>query len=266
MYSVAIVDDEAAIRNGLATRIDWTALGYTIAGTFEDGEDVLAFLNGQPVDVVLTDIRMAVVSGLDVARELSTRHPNTEVVLLSGYREFEYAREAMRFGVRHYLLKPTVPSEIREVFETLRRELASRAEEPGSQVSRVSSDESTLLDNEQPALAAIRSAKRFVSEHLSEELSLDRMAREFYFSPAYFSRLFHRVAGCGFTEYVNCARMDRAAELLAERPASRVQNVARRVGLRDRRYFSRLFKQRFGVTPSRYRAALRQADGGNSEH
>jgi YesN/AraC family two-component response regulator len=249
MYSIAIVDDEAAIRNGLARRIDWASLGYRVAGTFEDGEDALEFLERNTVDVILTDIRMAVVSGLDVAREAATRYPQTTIVLLSGYREFDYAREAMRYGVRHYLLKPTVPDEVREVFAGIREEIDSRPERPDPSPA--------VSEIESPAQATIRNAQRFVRDHLAEELTLDRMAREFYFSPAYFSRLFSRVAGCSFLEYVKQQRMARAATLLRARPARRIQHVARDVGLSDRRYFSRLFKERYGVTPTAYRVSLR---------
>jgi FixJ family two-component response regulator len=126
MYSLAIVDDEPAIRNGLTRHIDWESLGFRVVDSFEDGEDALAYLRENHVDVVLTDIRMSVVSGLTLAQTIHDREIPTEVVLLTGYKEFEYARRAMRAGVRHYLLKPTQREEIHRVFSELRRHLSER--------------------------------------------------------------------------------------------------------------------------------------------
>ncbi len=125
MFSIAIADDESAIRNGLERHIDWANMGFSVAGTFEDGRELIDYLERDSVDVVLTDIRMSSVSGLEVARYVRENHPATRVVIVSAHRDFDYAREAMQHGVKHYLLKPTLPEEIKETFGALRRELRS---------------------------------------------------------------------------------------------------------------------------------------------
>ncbi len=126
MYSLVIADDEPAIRRGLTRRIDWASMGFRVAESFEDGEDVIAYLADHHVDVVLTDIRMSVVSGLSLAETINRQGLETEVVLLSGYKDFEYARDALRFGVHRYLLKPTKEDELRTVFAELRDRIAIR--------------------------------------------------------------------------------------------------------------------------------------------
>ena len=126
MYSLVIVDDEPAIRRGLARHIDWTSMGFEVVESFEDGEDALAYLEHHHVDAVLTDIRMSVVSGLSLAKTIRDRGLETEVVILSGYKDFEYARSAMQSGVRAYLLKPTDEGELREVFDEVRASVAMR--------------------------------------------------------------------------------------------------------------------------------------------
>ena len=125
MYSLAIVDDEPAIRRGLSRHIDWKSMGFEVVDSFEDGEDALAYLECNHVDVILTDIRMSVVSGLSLARTIHERGLPTDVVILSGYKDFEYARSAMQSGVRSYLLKPTREEEIRKVFAELHTGFAS---------------------------------------------------------------------------------------------------------------------------------------------
>jgi two-component system, response regulator YesN len=125
MYSLAIVDDEPAIRRGLTRHIDWASMGFEVAESFEDGEDAISYLAHHHVDVIISDVRMSVVSGLTLAETIHEQGLPTEVVLLSGYKDFEYARSAMRSGVHCYLLKPTTEDELREVFAELRVKLAS---------------------------------------------------------------------------------------------------------------------------------------------
>ncbi len=134
MYSLAIVDDEPAIRRGLTRHIDWESMGFRVVESFEDGEDALAYLEHHHVDVILTDIRMSVMSGLSLARAIHERGLNTEVVILSGYKDFEYARSAMQSEVRSYLLKPTREEELRTVFAGIHARLSSgrgRGSAPG---------------------------------------------------------------------------------------------------------------------------------------
>lgn len=122
MYRLIIADDEELIRAGLLYRNDWNAMGFEVVAMLEDGNDVLQFLREQRADVLLTDICMYQVSGLQTARIIQEKYPWMKVVLLSGYREFEYAKEAMHCGVYDYLLKPVDYDKLREVFAGIKRE------------------------------------------------------------------------------------------------------------------------------------------------
>lgn len=126
MYRLIIVDDEEVIRNGLRTVIEWEALGFAVVGTFSNGNGALAYLRQHSVDVVLADIRMPRLSGLDLARILMIDKPETLVVILSGYDEFHYAQEAIDLNVFKYLLKPTKELELIEVFSRIRDRLDNR--------------------------------------------------------------------------------------------------------------------------------------------
>lgn len=123
MYKVIIADDEPFIRAGLFHRIDWTSMGFEVLEVFEDGRDVLKCLENQRADVLLTDISMNHVSGLEVAKIIKEKYPWMKVILLSGYQEFEYAKEAMHHGVYEYLLKPMKPKEVGEVLLRVKEEL-----------------------------------------------------------------------------------------------------------------------------------------------
>lgn len=126
MYRLIIVDDEEVIRNGLRTVVDWEALGFTVVGTFSNGNAALPYLRQHRVDVVLADIRMPRLSGLDLARILMIDKPETLVVILSGYDEFQYAQEAIDLNVFKYLLKPIKEGQLIRVFSRIKDTLDNR--------------------------------------------------------------------------------------------------------------------------------------------
>ena len=123
MYRLIVVDDEEIIRGGLCQCVDWASLGFEVAADFEDGDEALKYLSQHGCDVVMTDIMMSRVNGLELARQIHENYPGIKVLILSGYQEFEYAKQAMQYGVADYLLKPFRSTEIRTLFESLRRQL-----------------------------------------------------------------------------------------------------------------------------------------------
>lgn len=120
MYKLIIADDEPVISEMLVKVFDWRSMGFEIVKTFTDGESVLEFLSKNDVDVVLSDIRMNNVSGIDVAKYVYKNKPSVRMVLMSAYQEFEYAKKAIEYKVENYLVKPINPEELQEVFYFLR--------------------------------------------------------------------------------------------------------------------------------------------------
>jgi two-component system, response regulator YesN len=122
-YRMIVVDDEAVSLHGMSSLIDWAEIGFTVTAEFDDGKAALEHLDAAAVDVVLADIRMPGCTGIDLARHVRDHHASVRVVLISGHREFEYAKQAIDCGVVHYLLKPFSLAEIARVFEGLREQL-----------------------------------------------------------------------------------------------------------------------------------------------
>ncbi|PLT44210.1 DNA-binding response regulator, AraC family [Paenibacillus pasadenensis] len=118
MYRLLIVDDEKEIREGLAGW-DWERLGIEPAGVCAHGLEALQAIAEQPVDIVLTDIRMPFMDGLALMQALSYQYPFIKVIILSGYNDFDYAQEAIRNGASDYLLKPVVFDDMRRAFARL---------------------------------------------------------------------------------------------------------------------------------------------------
>ena len=106
MYNLIIVDDETLIRNSLVKTVDWESLGVHMAAALNDGEEAVRYMKEHPVDLVLSDIRMPFMDGIELLNYVSVNYPSTRVILLTGYAEFDYVKQAMRSRVFDYLLKP----------------------------------------------------------------------------------------------------------------------------------------------------------------
>lgn len=122
-FSVVIVDDEAVVREGVRDRVDWHSLGFEVVGDYEDGRAALAAVRSAPPDVILTDIRMPFLDGIELTRTVVREFPGVRVLLLTGHDEFEYAQEAVRLQVWDFLLKPISARELSAVLERLAGEL-----------------------------------------------------------------------------------------------------------------------------------------------
>ncbi|WP_113672277.1 response regulator transcription factor [Vallitalea guaymasensis] len=123
MYDLIIVDDEEIIRNGLKRFIDWDSLNIKVVELFEDGKEAIDYLINNDVDIVLTDIKMADKTGLDIAKYLYDCKPYIKTVLISGYKEFEYAKKAIELNVENYVLKPTNFQQVNDVFKEVVQKL-----------------------------------------------------------------------------------------------------------------------------------------------
>jgi two-component system response regulator YesN len=107
-----IVEDEIEIRNGIKNVIDWTSNNIIICGTAENGKEALKLINDLEPDIMLLDIRMPVMNGLEVLKHLTEINSNVKSIILSGYDDFSYVQQALQLGVCDYLLKPCEPNEI----------------------------------------------------------------------------------------------------------------------------------------------------------
>jgi two-component system response regulator YesN len=123
MYQVIVVDDELVIRSGITNFISSEIEDFEVLHSFSDGAEAIDFIKTNDIDLIVSDIRMTHVSGIELAKYISENKPYIKVILLSGYREFEYARSAIQYGVKNYILKPTNFIELKEVLSQVKLEL-----------------------------------------------------------------------------------------------------------------------------------------------
>ncbi|ORC35648.1 hypothetical protein B4O97_08360 [Marispirochaeta aestuarii] len=123
MYRLILVDDEAIIRDGISSCLPWETNGFILAGMFEHGVQALDYLKNNHVDVVISDINMPRMDGLELSGHISRTFPETEVIILTGFDDFEYAQEAVKYHVRDFLLKPITAAELGTALEKVKKEL-----------------------------------------------------------------------------------------------------------------------------------------------
>jgi YesN/AraC family two-component response regulator len=250
--TILIVEDEPMTREGLFKALEsWSASRYAIEAV-DNGYAALRRIAEQPVDLLVTDIRMPEISGLDLVKRLEQQLGSgmPSVVLISGYAEFEYAQQAIQLGVVNYLLKPVSNGKLIEAVE--------QALLIGEKRSRLGMMEKivdpVLLDaNQMEANDSIKDAVRYIDEHLAESFGLQEVADHVHLSPSYFSVLFKEQMGLTFSDYLTRRRLQRAKEMLVHTKLPVVE-IALRVGYKTGRYFNRIFKEYENCSPGQYRA------------
>ncbi|WP_163536523.1 response regulator [Gracilibacillus sp. YIM 98692] len=272
MYKVLLVDDERMILDGIAMIIDWKTLGVQLIGKEKNGLDALNFMEKYQPDIVITDITMPGLDGLGLVAKCTELYPDIKWIFISGYNEFEYARKAMRYGVKHYLLKPCNEQQISEALTDVIKEkeneekaihfLQNIKDEAGNLL--FSEKEDILKQISQRAMAHNRRRTQKYSKVIQQiidyihdeldnpNLSLQWLANEHLFMNAdYLGKTFKKEVGQRFSSYVTNARMNCAVEMIEKDPDIKVFELAEKLGFgTNPQYFSQLFKRIKGVTPS----------------
>jgi len=225
--SVLVVEDELPIRLGLKALLERHYPRFGPVTDCAGAQEALEAFEARPFDLVVTDLHMDGMTGLDLLRRIHTLRPGTPAVVLSGHSEFDWAREAIRYGVRAYLMKPLDLKEFTEVLDLIRP----------PEVETVPGDEK------------VRQVLRYLAEHLEEDLDMARVANSVNLNYSYFSGWFRDATGQNFSDYLVRLRVDRARKLLAD-PAVTVAEAARQVGYPDARTFSKAFHRITGLTPT----------------
>ncbi|MCD8299758.1 MAG: response regulator [Clostridiales bacterium] len=269
LLKLVIVDDEPIQLEGLCRTYDWEKMGFTVAGSASGGAEAIGIIKEIRPHVVLTDIRMKQITGLMVMEEIKKAGIDCIFIVLSAYRDFEYAQSALQLGAFDYLLKPI---EDEKLFATMRRahgacmELASRLTDYRSDEGDASSAQAadaacSMLgggEHEEgsepaPRKEYLQAAAAYIDEHLAcEDLSIVSVAAYVYLNPAYFGRVFKTAFGMTFKQYLLSRRMERARTLLKSGDVS-IGSICEQVGIGDASYFSRLFKEYTGMLPSEYK-------------
>ncbi len=238
MYKLIIVDDDSFILEQFASAFDWEAMGFTVVSTFSSSSECLAYLGHKEADALLTDIRMPVLSGLELAKICSEKYPHMGIIITSAYTNFEYAHQAIKYNVIDYVLKPIHDDDFTQAMARLKAYL----------------DKSAVSSNAKGEAAnpTIREIQRFVDTHYHENITTQDVANHIMINPDYFSLYFKKHTGENFTQYLRRYRLEKACDLLKNTDL-KISVIAEQISYKSLTHFYELFFKQYGMTPAEYR-------------
>lgn len=244
MYRVVLVDDERIIVEGLSRVIKWADYNCEVVGTASDAAEGADMIRRMHPNILFTDIRMPGQNGLAMVAALRSEFPDMQVTVLTGYRDFSYAQEAIRLGVSRFLLKPSKMDEINEALQimTERLDKLPPSEETG--------EEKTVAGS-----FIVNQAMAYMEKNYAQKLTLQAVADCCYVSQWHLSKLLNRYAGKSFYDILNAIRINEAKILLAN-PKLKIGDIGEMVGYADTAHFARTFKKQVGMSANEYRNSL----------
>lgn len=242
MLKVLVVEDEEMIRKGIVLSEDWAALDCVVVGEAANGEEALEAVERLHPSLIITDLKMPKMDGLEMLRRLREQGNNAYVIILTAYDSFEYAQSALRLGAVDFLLKPFHDGDLEQAINTLRRRLEAGREADVPILGVKKGDKSRYV------LAAMD----YIGEHYNDPgISVGSIAEHLGLSEGHLSHTFKKETDYTPLNYLTRFRIHKAMELLRE-GSLKVYQVAEQVGYRDITHFSATFKKLVGVSPSEY--------------
>lgn len=242
-----IIDDESAHVRGIIRHIDWERYGFEQPMGFTDAAEALKMLKEETFDVVITDIKMPGMSGLELIRHIYEEGMNPSIIIVSGYDEFPYAQEAIRLGVCDYLLKPLKTEELEECLENIQDRRMAKSFGWGKEDSQNQTKQDKKIYH-----PTVKRVIHYVCENYEKNITIKGLSEIFNMNADYMSALFKKETDMNLNAFINITRLSAAHKLLEETDC-RINEIAYQTGFSDPGYFSKQFRQFYGYTPSEMR-------------
>jgi two-component system, response regulator YesN len=254
MLKAVIFDDEYIVIEGLKRVINWSNTGIELVGTANDGMSGLSLFYAQKPDIIFTDIRMPGINGLKLIEEVIDSAPETICIVMSGHREFDYVKQALKLGVTDFLEKPITIEMMEETIQKIKKKRMQDIELQNLK-NRIQPHRGdaflTLSLSSQNKHEAVEKACRYINENYHKEITRQEVADVTGLNPNYFSILFKEQMGKTYIKYLTELRMEKAKLMLQN--GHKVSKVSETVGYHTYRHFSDIFKKYVGVPPGQYK-------------
>ena len=245
MYRVVLIDDEKIIVDGLTRVIKWADYNCEVVGAAYDAAGGAALIRRLKPHIVFTDIKMPDQDGLTMLAGLKSEFPEMQIAVLTGYRDFNYAQEAIKLGVTRFLLKPSKMDELHEALSAMKERLDKLPPDAAA------GEDEPCLDRHAGSFV-VNQATAYIEEHYAQKLTLQEVADKCYVSQWHLSKLINKYTGNTFYELLNNVRIEKAKALLND-PKLKIGDIVDMVGYSDAAHFSRVFKRIVGVSANEYR-------------
>ena len=237
MWKVMVADDEMYMLEALEKLINWKGLDCKLVYKAKNGEELLAQIKKEVPDIVITDIKMPLVTGLEVAKYVYEKMLPTKIIILSAYADFDYAQEAIQYDVCGYIVKTSAIEKLPEMIRKAIGKLTPPVS-PGT------------VEEEKYSEDIFGKLKKYIDAHYTDRLTLAMIAEDVHANGSYLSRLYKAKTGQNLFDAINKMRLEQAKRYLAE--GRRISDIAFLVGFEDVSYFSRVFKKYENCSPRDY--------------
>lgn len=260
MYRVLVVEDEDIIRKGLVYMVDWTKLNCIVAGEARDGVEGLKKIRELKPDIVITDIRMPFMDGIQML-EKSKDELKYESIIVSGYSEFEYAKKAITFGVTDYLLKPIdfeeLDNSINKTTKKLENKKKAKANIQSQNEMRIYERVLNIrhYDSIKSKSKYVEQIIDYIENNYNKKISLNDLCVEMELSSVYLNNLFKQETNYTFNDFLNRYRILMSIQLLKDGKLM-IYEIAENIGFQDYKYFSSVFKKYIGTSPTFFLESL----------
>ena len=248
LYRVVLIDDEKIIVDGLTRVIKWADYNCEVVGAAYDAAGGAALIRRLKPHIVFTDIKMPDQDGLTMLAGLKSEFPEMQIAVLTGYRDFNYAQEAIKLGVTRFLLKPSKMDELHEALSAMKERLDKLPQDAAA------GEDEPCLDRHAGSFI-VNQATAYIEEHYAQKLTLQEVADKCYVSQWHLSKLINKYTGNTFYELLNNVRIEKAKALLND-PKLKIGDIVDMVGYSDAAHFSRVFKRIVGVSANEYRNSM----------
>lgn len=246
MWKVIAADDERYIREALQKLIDWEKMNCCLVAVAGDGQELIEAAEEKRPDIIITDIRMPVMDGLEVCRYVYETCQEAQVILLTAHSEFEYARTAIRYNVCEYVLKVSIIEELPKAVEKAVREL----EKGRCEMEKEKGEETGNL---------YLQMEQYIEQNYQSRITLDEIASALHANGSYLSRLYKNKTGKNLFDAILDRRMETARQYLIHTDM-KTYEISKSVGIEDSGYFSKMFKKKTGISPKEFRKRERHEE------
>lgn len=240
MYNMLICDDENYILDSLANSFQWESYGIRLAAKCLNGQQALNKFKINDFDIAILDIKMPILSGLALAKEIRNMNRSTEIIFLTSVDEFEYAKEAISLDACEYILKPFTNADIIKAVQKALRNLGGNKEAAEEPPQTTAESQIVLQINE------------YINSNIDKRITVKQIADYFSYSTNYIGHLYKKNTGIFLNDYIIKVKMEKAIELL-KIVHNNVNEVAKALGYKDNPYFIKQFREYYGVTPKVYK-------------
>lgn len=247
MYKLLIVDDEPQILEGMKRILDWNHYGFDHIETCDTTESAISTAVDLVPDIAIFDVCIGKNLGYDAIRKLNEVHLPTKYIIMSGYSDFSYAQQAIRCGVKDYLLKPLERGKLQQIIEKIIVDDLHGT--VGTQLADLHNIDPVLMVHYDSLSKLVNRILLMIKTEYGHNISLKSVADRFQMNSTYLGQLFIKETNLKFSEYLMIYRMLRAQELI-QTTNEKIHWIALSVGYNNLNYFYTHFQSHFGKSPS----------------